>query len=353
MRITAITPMKNEGPFILEWVAYHRLIGINDFIVFTNDCTDGTDLILERLDELGIVRHLPNPSVVGRIEGGHHWAAMAYINAFPRLRRSDWFVSFDVDEFICVNAGAGRMEDLFAALPDADLIAINQLNFGCAGHEHYDPRQLLTERFDRAMARDNGPYGWVRARGVKTITRGTAPLKWIGNHSPDVAEDHVGKVRWVNAAGEAVPEKTYTTPFKSAKGGLESYEHVQLNHYALRTMENFLVKTERGDANREVEEELKYWRQYWNKYDDNVAHDTRIQRWLPDLRAAVADLRKDPELAALHDAAVTWHQAAIARLRDTHPQKALLNRIRGMHGRKLEKEIALLQEPGAPPAKEV
>ncbi|MDB4053693.1 glycosyltransferase family 2 protein [Octadecabacter sp.] len=64
MRITAITPMKNEGPFILEWLAYHLMIGINDFVVFTNDCEDGTDAILERLDELGLVRHLPNPSCV-------------------------------------------------------------------------------------------------------------------------------------------------------------------------------------------------------------------------------------------------------------------------------------------------
>ena len=50
MRITSITPMKNEAPFLLEWVAYHRLIGVNDILVFTNHCTDGTDLMLERLD---------------------------------------------------------------------------------------------------------------------------------------------------------------------------------------------------------------------------------------------------------------------------------------------------------------
>jgi hypothetical protein len=75
MRITAITPMKNEGPFILKWLAYHLMIGINDFVVFTNDCEDGTDAILERLDELGLVRHLPNPSCVREAADGHHWAA--------------------------------------------------------------------------------------------------------------------------------------------------------------------------------------------------------------------------------------------------------------------------------------
>ncbi|MEM9757185.1 MAG: glycosyltransferase family 2 protein [Pseudomonadota bacterium] len=78
MRISAITPMKNEGPFILEWVAYHRLIGVSDVLVFRNDCEDGTDMILERLDELGVVRHLPNPSrSVGSAE--HHKTAVRYV----------------------------------------------------------------------------------------------------------------------------------------------------------------------------------------------------------------------------------------------------------------------------------
>ncbi|MEO0944249.1 MAG: FkbM family methyltransferase, partial [Pseudomonadota bacterium] len=47
------TCMKNEGPYLLEWLAYHRSIGIQGYIVFTNDCTDGTDLMLDRLDEMG------------------------------------------------------------------------------------------------------------------------------------------------------------------------------------------------------------------------------------------------------------------------------------------------------------
>ena len=50
MRITAVTPMKNEGPFIVEWLAYHRLIGINDFIVFTNAKTDKVNVLYRRRD---------------------------------------------------------------------------------------------------------------------------------------------------------------------------------------------------------------------------------------------------------------------------------------------------------------
>ncbi|NHX28195.1 glycosyltransferase family 2 protein, partial [Escherichia coli] len=56
-----VSTMKNEGPYILEWIAYHRAIGFDDFVLFSNDCTDGTNLILNRLDQMGIVQHFDNP----------------------------------------------------------------------------------------------------------------------------------------------------------------------------------------------------------------------------------------------------------------------------------------------------
>ena len=34
MRITAVTCVKNEGPFLLEWIAFNRLIGVSDFLFF-------------------------------------------------------------------------------------------------------------------------------------------------------------------------------------------------------------------------------------------------------------------------------------------------------------------------------
>ena len=44
-----ISTMKDEAPYILEWIAHHRGIGFTDFLIYTNDCSDGTDLLLDRL----------------------------------------------------------------------------------------------------------------------------------------------------------------------------------------------------------------------------------------------------------------------------------------------------------------
>ena len=62
MRITAVTCVKNEGPFLLEWIAFNRLIGVTDFLFYSNDCSDATDRLLDALQVRGIVQHLPNPA---------------------------------------------------------------------------------------------------------------------------------------------------------------------------------------------------------------------------------------------------------------------------------------------------
>ena len=59
MRICAILTVRNEGAFLLEWLAHHRAVGVTDFVVFSNDCDDGTDLILDRLAAMGLIHHHP------------------------------------------------------------------------------------------------------------------------------------------------------------------------------------------------------------------------------------------------------------------------------------------------------
>ena len=52
---TVVSTMKNEGPYILDWVAHYKTLGFDHILVCTNDCTDPTVDILLRLQELGYV----------------------------------------------------------------------------------------------------------------------------------------------------------------------------------------------------------------------------------------------------------------------------------------------------------
>ena len=50
-----LSTMKNEGPFILEWVAHHKALGFDNIVVCTNDCEDPTVEILKYLEKMGLV----------------------------------------------------------------------------------------------------------------------------------------------------------------------------------------------------------------------------------------------------------------------------------------------------------
>ncbi|AGI68805.1 hypothetical protein OAN307_c32950 [Octadecabacter antarcticus 307] len=95
--------------------------------------------------------------------------------------------------------------------------------------------------------------------------------------------------------------------------------------YAIKSAESFLVQADRGNANhKDRAADVKYWR----KYNHNDVHDTRIQRWSDRVSQAVAELRNDPELDALHISAVKHHKDRIAKLLDGSESSKLYRRVR-------------------------
>ena len=101
-RITAVSMMKDEGPFVLEWIAHHLAVGFTDIVVYTNDCSDGTDTMLMRLEEMGLATHRRNAIPEGLRPQP---SALNYAQAEPLVGSSDWVMVFDADEFLCLKYG--------------------------------------------------------------------------------------------------------------------------------------------------------------------------------------------------------------------------------------------------------
>lgn len=337
MRVTSITPMKNEGPYIVEWVAYHRAIGLNDIHVFTNHCSDGTDLILERLDEMGLLRHAPNPSIL--VENPrHHIQLIKYINHMPRLRRSDWVINLDADEFLSVNTGAGHVSDLFDRLPDADAISISLRNMGSNGIMRIaDNGALVTESFTRGQRID------VPASGaIKSFMRGGARgCTRFANNSPVFNPAGLQRANWYNGDGELIEVEKGQMPVKALPPEQAGFGLAHINHYAVRSMHAYLVQCDRGNANpiKGMPDETLKWepaRRYFMKFNDNEVEDRAILSRCPDLRDRVEALLEDPELRALHEASVNWHRNRCRELLSDDSYRALLKAINRGHKRSLE-----------------
>ena len=318
--------MKNEGPYILEWIAYHRAIGVDNFLIYSNGCEDGTAEILNRLQAMGLVQHRDNDDWKGN---SPQQAALNRSLKEPLVRDARWLIHIDIDEFMNIRTGNGTLDDLFAAVPDATNIAMTWRLFGHGGVDRFQDAPVI-EQFTRcAPAWCPKPHTvW----GFKTMFANIGAYAKISCHRPNkLAEGKRDAVRWVNGSGQAMADSLKDKGWRSGTGDI-GYDLIQLNHYALRSAESFLIKRQRGRA---LHVDRSIGLNYWIRMDWCDATDLTIQRNLPRLRAGIARLMQDAELARLHRASVDWHRGKLAELHGTPEfedlyHQALTTRLSGM-----------------------
>ena len=113
MRALCILGVKNEAAFLLDWLAHHRACGFSDFLVYSNDCSDGTDLMLDRLSDMGWLTHVRND---GPHDEGPQWSMLKSADRHPLRQAADWILFSDIDEFVNIHTGDRRLPALLAAL---------------------------------------------------------------------------------------------------------------------------------------------------------------------------------------------------------------------------------------------
>ncbi|WP_349537021.1 glycosyltransferase family 2 protein [Sagittula sp. NFXS13] len=292
--------MKNEGPYILEWVAYHRAIGFDTFLIYTNDCTDGTREILDRLQELGLVQHRNNDNW-----SGNSPQQFALDNALtePVIKTAEWIAHIDVDEFVNIRTGNGTLDDFFAAVPDATNVAMTWRLFGHNDVVTLEDRPVI-DQFDTCAPKFCPKPHTVW--GFKTMFRNMGAYAKMSCHRPNKLTDGMeAQVKWVNGSGKDMTSEAIRNGWRSSKKSI-GYDLIQLNHYALRSAESYLVKRQRGRA---LHVDRSIGINYWIRMDWSVHRDVTIKRNLPRLRAELDRLMADPVLKDWHRRAFDWHRA--------------------------------------------
>ncbi len=336
-RTLIVTTMKNEGPFILEWLAYHRAIGVTDFLIYTNDCTDGTDRLLDLLQERGLVQHRDNPyRATPGVKPQH--AALEAAEAEPVLSDADWAICMDVDEFITIRIGDGTLGALYQAMGGANMISLTWRLFGNADVADFQDR-FVTEQFTLAAPElVRKPH---QAWGFKTLFRTLDLYRKLGVHRPKGLKPELwSQVKWLNGSGQAMPQRLFRNGWRSSLDSY-GYDWVQLNHYACRSAESFLVKRDRGRVNH-VDRDQGV--NYWFRMNHNAVEDQSISTALPLARAEWARLMADPGIAAAHGACVAAHRQRIADLMARADYRALYDALTGDRLRRLSR---LLRHFGA------
>ena len=125
--VLAVSMMKDEAPYLLEWFAHHLAVGFTDILVYTNDCSDGTDEMLIRLEELGLGHHRRNVIPEGIKPQP---SAIKHAQTEPLVGAADWVILFDADEFLTIKLGDGTVDGLITAAEDANGIVVTWRTFG-------------------------------------------------------------------------------------------------------------------------------------------------------------------------------------------------------------------------------
>lgn len=318
MRILAVLTVRNEGAFLLEWLAHHRAVGFTDFLVYSNDCDDGTDRMLDRLAMMGQLAHIRNDGPHPR---GPQWAALNAASDHPLFAAADWAMVIDIDEFVTVHTGAHRLPDLLAALPDATAIPLTWRMFGNDGVIGFTDTPVRHTFTRAAPAILHWPW---RASLFKTLFRADGSYAKLGVHRPRAPDKaRLQGQRWFDGSGTELPHALHTSGVIAGLGA-DTCRLGQVNHYALGAMQSYLVKCDRGRANRDAPAfDMSYWvERNFSDVDDKsgLALDSTTQPLIDQLKA-------DPALAGLHQTAVNWRHARFAALMRDEPWRALFGRL--------------------------
>ncbi|MFP7569478.1 glycosyltransferase family 2 protein [Marivita sp. S2033] len=300
---TVVSTMKNEGPYILDWVAHYKTLGFDHILVCTNDCTDPTVEILLRLQEMGLVTQ---HDTIVRKAGIHRSALRQASRRYDVVMNAKWVFVCDVDEYLNIHLGDGSVQSLVdGSGEDADVISVPWRIFGPSGIEKFADKPV-TQQFRMAELEWDADTRPETGKFVKSLYTNQHKFQRMGLHAPVSLEDHLHDTRRVLPGGTDYivnGERTDAPPL---------FTDAQVNHYALRSMDSFLVKRARGRANHSHH---VLGMEYWDRFNLNDEKDMSIDRYKTKTAKLVKELKADPVLKDLHARAVDWHKRKAASLR--------------------------------------
>ncbi|WP_333868712.1 glycosyltransferase family 2 protein [Cypionkella sp.] len=309
MRTTVLASMRNEGAFLVEWVTWYRMLGFANVAVVTNNCTDRSPELLDALEAAGWVHHLRHDLPAGaRITRAKLAAAME----LRVVRRAEWLLICDVDEFLVIHRGKGLLPDLIDSGKDPAYVgmSINWRVFGTSGVKSFEDRPVHRQ-FVYACPRN----AYV-SRFVKSIFRMPRRFGKLTEHTPcqiDLA--NFGKawgdsgMAWVNSEGRRL---TRWSPLKSHMTVLPpshvTHKVAQINHYTLRSAESFSLK---AGTLSPVALNDRYTEKYFDAAEAGTEVDTSAFRYADAFQAEYARAMALPDVARLHALCCADHIRAI------------------------------------------
>ncbi|MCM1373071.1 MAG: glycosyltransferase family 92 protein [Bacteroides sp.] len=234
---------KDEGPYLKEWVEWHLKQGVEKFYIYDNESTDCTKEILAPYIDNGIVEYTFFP--------GNRKQLAAYDDCLDKHRfDTRWLAFIDLDEFI-VPVKDNSVKDFLNRVESSSAVEINWLIYGSGGMRTKQSGTMM-ERFKYHSA-----PGHRLNRHVKSVVDPRRVFVMIGCHEAACISGYTA-----DSHGNPV-----TTHFRDRE---PQQDVIRINHYAVRSYEEFLEKQRRGRASG-TQKTIKAG--YFHRFDLNDIKD--------------------------------------------------------------------------------
>lgn len=292
-----ISSIKDEGPFLLEWVAHHLVLGFDRICIASNDCRDGSDRLLAALDRAGHIAHVPNVLQAGDIP---QHAGYDKIRATQGIDGAEWLMMLDADEFLNVHVGEGRVGDLIdRAESDVDVIALNGMFFTDAPGGNWQPGRVCAQFTAPVALRHKANAA------LKTLTRDPGRFRAIHNHSM-VGFQGKGRLRVLWGDGTVRDLEKGVPMWKQLRNGpLRQISHrlAQYNHYGIKTWDSFQLRRDRGRGAvaEMVPEKARHTDAYFAERSVPEGQDHSIARYGAEVVALMQQMLLNDDIRACQE----------------------------------------------------
>lgn len=221
--LTFTTIIKNEAPYIEEWIQFHLLVGVEKFYIYDNGSTDNTYEILKKYIDSGIVEYKYLP--------GKDMQILSYMLSIYSHKNETKYMGFiDADEFVFPVNGGTLMDviDPILTSTDASGITINWRMYGSSGYETKKDG-LVTENY-KLRALDD----FEANKHIKTICNPRDVVFFRTPHNP------------IYFKGYSVDENKNKVVGPFNENG--TCNKLRINHYFTKSLEEYISKMNRGRA---------------------------------------------------------------------------------------------------------
>jgi hypothetical protein len=263
--LSVLAVIRNEGPYLAEWIEYHLIVGVEHFWVVDNNSTDSPLEVLGRYIALGLVDFSANP--------GYSQQVNSYNFLRDRVARlSFWIAPIDIDEFLVPGQGHS-VREILSGLEGAAGIFVSAVTYGTNSKRRREDG-LVIERF-----RNHTEWDSPLSRGGKEIATSHMIVKFrVHNH-------HYWRGIVVSPTGRRFLGNRFRHP--------PEFKLLWINHYRTKSLEEYVQKVERGSSYwyyspQTIRQQIKQIPAELAPYRDTVTNDKTVDWAIPIVKRNLA-----------------------------------------------------------------